>query len=206
MNAPERQDIEARQRISELVDGRADDPAAVEQACARWPGDAELRRTWHAYHLIGDVLRSEELAGAPARDSALLVALRERLAQEPVVLAPAARPPLRAARGARRQVWLLPLAAAAGLVAVAGVLVVLQQADLAAPGGAGPLLAQGSPAAPGVLPVAAAPAAADPSAQMLRDARVEDYLRAHRETLAGSPAALPGGAMRSSFEFSVPQR
>ena len=203
MNAPAHQDTDARQWISDLVDGHADSSAdaALAQACARWQGDAEMRRTWHAYHLIGDVLRSDELASPPARDAALLVALRERLAQEPVLLAPAAQPPA-SRRRPRRQVWLLPVAAAAGFVAVAGVLVVLQQADLADPG---PMLALRAPAA-GVLPVAAVTAVPGPSAQMLRDARVEDYLRAHRETMAGSPAALPGGAMRSSFDFSVPQR
>ena len=36
-----------------------------------------------------------------------------------------------------------------------------------------------------------------PEGQMLRDARIDDYLRAHRSTLAGSPAALPGGGMRN---------
>jgi len=50
-----------------------------------------------------------------------------------------------------------------------------------------------------------AAAGAGPNAQMLRDARVDEYLRAHRETLAGTPAALPGGAMRS-VDFAVPQR
>ena len=42
-------------------------------------------------------------------------------------------------------------------------------------------------------------------AQMLREARVDEYLRAHRDLLAGSPAALPGGAMRS-VDFQLPQR
>jgi sigma-E factor negative regulatory protein RseA len=41
-----------------------------------------------------------------------------------------------------------------------------------------------------------------PRLEMLRDARLDEYLRAHREALAGSPAALPGGALRS-VEFDA---
>jgi len=44
---------------------------------------------------------------------------------------------------------------------------------------------------------ASAIAAALPASAMLRDARLDEYLRAHREALAGSPVALPGGALRS---------
>jgi sigma-E factor negative regulatory protein RseA len=42
--------------------------------------------------------------------------------------------------------------------------------------------------------------------QMLRDARVDEYLRAHREVLMGSPAALPGGAVRTVDFESAPAR
>ena len=42
-------------------------------------------------------------------------------------------------------------------------------------------------------------------AEMLRDARVDEYLQMHRQTIAGSPVALPGGAMRS-VDLTVPQR
>lgn len=185
----------SRQRVSDLVDGRLDGDD-LSGACGAWSSDAEARRAWHAYHLIGDVLRSEDLATDASRDSAFLAALRSRLADEPVVLAPAPAQQDRAVRR-RRQAWLFPLAAVAGFAAVAGVVVVLQQA---VPEGAaaGPQMAGGAGA---VLPVKAAPS----SGQMLRDAQVEAYLRAHREALAGSPAALPGGGVRN-VDFTVTQR
>jgi sigma-E factor negative regulatory protein RseA len=188
---PDPRYADPRQWISDLMDGRLDE-AAIGHGCERWQAEAESRRTWHAYQLIGDVMRSEDLASDPGRDAAFLAALRGRLADEPVVLAPAAPRP-------RRQVWMLPVAVAAGVVAVAGVLVVLQQPQ--AGGAAGPMLAASPPpaAAPGAVAVSV------PDAQMLRDARVDEYLRAHRETLAGTPAALPGGALRS-VDFAVPQR
>ena len=46
------------ERLSALMDGEAD-AAALDHACAGWP-DVAVARDWHAWHLIGDVLRSEE--------------------------------------------------------------------------------------------------------------------------------------------------
>ena len=108
-----------RRWLSALADGQAD---AAEPACGLWRDDAAARQTWHAYHLIGDVLRSEDLAREPGRDAAFLAGLRAKLAAEPVVLAPMTAAP----RERARQPWLLPAAAAAGFVAVAGVLEVLR--------------------------------------------------------------------------------
>ena len=36
----------------------------------------------------------------------------------------------------------------------------------------------------------------DGLAAQIRDARLDEYLRAHRDAMAGGPAALPGGAPR----------
>jgi sigma-E factor negative regulatory protein RseA len=66
-----------REQLSALADGELD-AAAVGHACAGWHGDAEQRETWHAYHLIGDVMRSDDLASDTARDAAFLGALRAR--------------------------------------------------------------------------------------------------------------------------------
>lgn len=208
-----------RQWLSDLADGRLE-AHALADACGRWESDVEARRTWHAYQLIGDVLRSDDLARPASGDAAFLQALRQRLADEPVVLAPSPtplpaaserRPPARA-RG-HRPLWLVPMAAAAGFVAVAGVMVVLQSV----PGGNGfdaPQMAATPPAAvnvraaaPGWVVPAGAPGTAPVAAgQMLRDARVDEYLRAHREVLMGSPAALPGGAVRTVDFESAPAR
>jgi sigma-E factor negative regulatory protein RseA len=189
----------ARQWLSDLADGRLrGDPLAA--ACRDWAADAEVRRTWHAYHLIGDVLRSDDLATLPAADADFMARLRRRLAEEPVVLAPAAPKP---GRG-RRQFWLMPMAAAAGFVAVAGVVVVLQQAGPQGGGFAGPQLAASPPPA-SLRMVSTTPAAGQGNlarGKMLRDARVDDYLRAHREVLVGSPVALPGGGVRA-VEFDT---
>ena len=174
-----------RSRLSALMDGDAD---AAEMAAlgARWRDDADVRGTWHAYHLIGDVMRSDDLASPPARDEAFLQALRQRLAAEPVVLAPVAidAPAMAAARQRRR--WLAPAAAAAGFVAVAGVLIVLR-------GPAGPAedqrLATSTPAkAAGATPVVQPVVV---SAPVLRDARLDRYLEAHRRMGPGVMTAMP---------------
>ena len=142
------------ERLSALVDGElAGDPAA--QACAHWRESGAARASWHAYQLIGDVLRSDDLASDPAHDAAFLMALRLRLTSEPVVLAPqplestanalAVSGPLlmfgRAAGAGRsgRWRWLAPSAVAAGFVLVAGALMVARTPDTL------PGIAQGVP-------------------------------------------------------------
>ena len=64
-----------RQQLSSLMDGDLSAGDAAE-ACQLWRQDAQARSDWHAYHLIGDVLRSDDLASAPARDAVFLQALR----------------------------------------------------------------------------------------------------------------------------------
>src|SRR5690349_2794071 len=103
-----------REQLSALADGELDDAAP---ACAGWR-EERVRATWHCYQLIGDVLRSDDLAGSPVRDAALLRRVREALAREPVVLAPE---PLPAAAAEPRRGWRAAGAIAAGFVAVAGV-------------------------------------------------------------------------------------
>lgn len=198
--------------LSALADG---DAPAVPQACALWRDDAEARRYWHTVHLIGDAMRSDELAGRPDRDAAFLAALRERLAAEPVPMAPAAAAAVAAAvapaagavagsveapGGLRRRLgWRAPAAVAAGFAAVAAV-VVVTRGGLPGPGteGAGPTLAGGAPAA-GVLPVATGgPGGVAQIRDPRLDAQLEAYLRAHQAARGGVPAALPGGGLRNA--------
>lgn len=159
-----------RQQLSSLIDGDLA-PDAVADACSLWRQDAAARAQWHAYQLIGDVLRSDDLATSPARDAAFLQALRLRLADEAVPLAPQAPAVRPRARG-----WLVaPMAVAAGFVAVAGVMVVTRV--MAPEPGAAVLASAG--AAPRVVA----------SAVLVRDAQLDRYLSAHRRQANG---AMPG--------------
>ena len=160
-----------RQQLSSLMDGDLA-PDAVADTCALWRQDAAARSQWHAYHLIGDVLRSDDLASPPQRDTAFLQALRLRLADEAVPLAPQPAAVRTRARG-----WLVaPMAVAAGFVAVAGVVVVTR---VMAP----------EPAAAVLASAGATPRAA--SGVLVRDAQLDRYLSAHRRLANG---AMPGGA------------
>lgn len=197
----------ARQALSALMDGDLD-PGAAGEALGAWRQDADARASWHAYHLIGDVLRSEDLATQPASDEAFLQSLRVRLADEPVPMAPsplvhapaaadaagavtlqgahaaplARRRPLRWRMGR----MMAPAAVAAGFVAVAGVMVVTRVMSPAP--AAGPTLA-------------AAPAGAIAASGMLvRDARLDRYLSAHR-SLANGAAAAGGAEHRVQIVF-----
>jgi sigma-E factor negative regulatory protein RseA len=216
-----------RQRLSSFVDGELD-AAAAQSMASDWRDDPDLRRTWHSYHLIGDVLRSDELAMAPSRDERFLQQLRERMASEPVVLAPPARPslpqqddelptPVRAGAGfaaarSRRRRWQAPAAMAAGVVAVAGVAVMMRGGDPAV-GSAGTLLAGGasSPITVVAVPAPQAVAVAAPvtNRSMIRDPRIDRYFQAHRQFSLGGSLGIPAGYMRND-ELAVlpppPQR
>ena len=93
--------------LSALADGEAD--AAETSALLRaWP-EQGLREQWQTYQLIGDSLRSAELAHEMGRGHDLLARLRPQLLAEPRIVAPQARV----------QRWLAPAAVAAGFVALA---------------------------------------------------------------------------------------
>jgi len=189
MTEPNLDPQEQRRLLSALADGDVD-AAGARRACALWADAAEARETWHSYQLIGDVLRSDELAGPSAHDAAFLAALRLRLANEPVPLAaaPAVGAP------APQRPWRAVAAVAAGFVAVGGVALGLR----GSPNGGVAASAQVA-----VAPTAAsAVALVDPptlvaNGRLIRDAQLDRYLRAHREMTVGQPAALPGGALRS---------
>jgi sigma-E factor negative regulatory protein RseA len=116
-----------RDALSALADGEST-ASDVARACASWKDSAQARAAWHDYHLIGDVMRSEDLAEASGSE-AFLRNFRSRLAQEPVVLAPQPSTAQRAAAAEasaaprKRLAWAGPFAVAAGFVMVVGALV-----------------------------------------------------------------------------------
>ncbi|CAN5566688.1 sigma-E factor negative regulatory protein [soil metagenome] len=246
-------DQESRKlQLSSLVDGEvaASDMAGL---CAEWSSEAHSRRTWHTYQLIGDALRSEELATDPARDCDFLAKLRLRLADEPVVLAPqsvaepvfaeadayAART-VRGAAGAggrsslaaaRR--WRMPMTVAASVLAVSGVLMVARVSGMLPFDSAAPTtLAQQTPARgsqssrvaavaqpiqPGIQTVstqtlsqqsspdsvrgglsAVQPQTLIANGQLIRDARLDQYLAAHKQFGGSTALGVPSGFLRSA--------
>ena len=160
--------------LSALADGESQ---ALEPGCAQWREGPLARQDWHTWHLIGDVMRSEELATSPRHDADFLHGLHVRLAEEPVVLAPG---PLTVPRRAA-PVWLMPsLAAAVGVVVVAGALVMSRSGD--APS------SDQLAAAAGPTPVR--------GATVVRDPRLDEFLRVHQFARGGVAVAAPAAELR----------
>lgn len=182
-------DIDDKELVSALADGQLDpgDAPRALQALAR---DPQARERWEAYHLIGDVLRSPELA-RPAPSSDFMQRLSQRLADEPIpgrVAADASR--AHAANDARFR-WKL----AAGLASVAAVAVAGWVA-------AGAWLAQGQPQLAGApLTRGAMVVTGTDNGPMLRDPRLDELLSAHRQ-FGGATALQPpaGGLHNATFE------
>ena len=205
-----------REQLSALADGElgADDVARLVQHPAV---HAEAQATWHAYHLIGDVLRGGEQAVC-AGSSGFLSRLQTRLeAEEP--LAPA-----------RTMLPEQPLVIALGPVAepandanfrwkmVAGCAsfaAVVAMAWSVAGGGAStalqPQMAAVSPAVPTLVAVPPQTveqpvtlANGEPQV-MIRDARLDELLTAHRQAGGGTALQMPAGFLRSAT-FATPER
>lgn len=150
--------LKNREAISDLADGRlrAEVFAGTVELVTT---DADARATWHSYHLIGDVLRSGELAGAQ-RDAEFLRKLAARLQQEPVLQPPAAaleplvESPVRQAADAANAPhgwkWLAMAASFAAVVAVGWNVMGAGPAGLAP--GAQPILASAPAAQPDSMP------------------------------------------------------
>lgn len=129
-------DAVTREILSALADGQADADEAA-RASNAWRHQPQSRATWHAYHLIGEVMRSPELAEA-SDSAAFLQRMRTRLAQEPVVLSPQSAQSVGQSAAAaasrlepdasaivqplRRRMWAGPMAVAASFAVIVGVL------------------------------------------------------------------------------------
>lgn len=189
-----------RWSISALADGEGL-PADCARGLAAWAaGDAAARDRWHSYHLIGDVLRSGELASPPGHDQQFLAALQLRLAAEPapaVVLSaePAPVAVLRA-RAPSRARWVWPVGLATGVMALGTALVVQRGAGTGA--ATEQRLAAAAPVAAGAADAVAAAAPANAGADLLREAQFDRYLRAHRDYTAAQPVSLP---LAAQYDF-----
>jgi sigma-E factor negative regulatory protein RseA len=174
-----------REALSSLLDGELDaehSQSVLAALCA----DPGLRSHWVAFHVVGDALRSSEVAAGHSAGFCQRVAAA--VAQEPTVLAPraAARE-----RGARLRRYGLPGLAVAASAAVLGFIVVpmmqtpspaVQQAALPAPSVVAGVVATANPTAASV--------ASGRAASTVANARAfQAYLLAHREMTSG--AALP---------------
>ena len=188
-----------REQLSALADGElaADD---IAQALAFADSD-EGRQTWQLYQLVGDVLRSPELAHHAQHD--VLSGVRAQLAKEPrPKLQPAPLVPIAAARGPDRAAnssvfrWKM----AAGMASVAAV-AALGWSSLLTDGAAfseGVQLVQGGAPQQSVPTEVVAMQAGDGAPVMLRDPRLDELLAAHRQYSSVAALQMPANFLRNA--------
>ncbi|KVN27925.1 anti-sigma factor [Burkholderia pyrrocinia] len=164
------------ERLSALVDGETFDGQDHAQFLAEF--DHADRAAWSHYHLIGDALRSDELALSPALSATFAARLSASLEAEPHLLAPAAAPATRKLLSLRRRV--VPAFAVAAAAATLTWIVVPQMQNAGTPGA----VQVASVSAPDLQRVAVAQAPSQPGLQdanIIRDARLDQYLEAHQQ-------------------------
>lgn len=175
------------ERLSAFVDGEA---SAQEHLNGNYLElDGEGRAAWSEYHLIGDVLRSDDLALSQAASRAFMTGFAARFEAEPHLLAPAALPQAQAGRNERvgrilalrRRV--MPSLAVAAAAATLTWIVMPQMRGVGMAGA--PQIAAVQSQGDGVQRVAMntmpAPVAGAQDGNIIRDARLDEYLQAHQQ-------------------------
>jgi sigma-E factor negative regulatory protein RseA len=187
------------ERVCDLVDGHVPDGDHAQDLDAVLT-DSHAMQTWHAYHVIGDVLRSAELAPS-GNDLAFLQRLEQKLAQEPVrptnvaalpVAMPVAKHDVPSANASVFRWKMLASVAGFAFVGVLGMNLWTQTG----PRGDAQLASQSAPA-----PRAAAStlvAAETPAGAMLRDPRLDELMAAHRQLGGHSALQVPAGFLRNA--------
>ena len=201
----------ARANISALADGELGGDEAARILDAMDAGAA--RECWHLYHLIGDVLRAPDLGDA-RHDVEFVSRLRGRLPPQVSVVAPAQVPDAPAAARPAANDGVFRWKMVAGLASFAAVAAIGWgvMGGIGPQAGVGAQLSQGGApaptqiatlAAPVPVTVASNPAEADAGAVMLRDARLDELLAAHRQTSGATALGNAAGFLRNAtFEGS----
>lgn len=196
---PERQ----REWMSALADGQLHGDEFTQAMDALSEGDV-ARDSWHTYHLIGDALRAEKVAGTTLHDKAFLRAVQQRLAAEPAwpralvlpVSSKAATLPSTVSEPAANDaVWRWKLVAGFASVAVVGVVGWnLASQYLGAPSAA--VLAQSTTQQ--TIQVLT------PQGMLLRDPQLDDLLAAHKQHGGASALQTSTGFLRNAtFDASA---
>jgi sigma-E factor negative regulatory protein RseA len=183
--------------LSALADGelRNEELAAALVACsAEGDGSDDDLGRWGTYHLIGDMLRSQ--AREPGPDTRFIQLLCQRLAREPAIApvkhALPSAPPCAQASNDESFRWNL----VAGVAALAAVSAISWNVSGLFSPAAAPQLAKAS--APQQVLVAS------PMGPVLRDARLEELLAAHRQLGGASALQAPSNFFRNAtFDAAV---
>lgn len=183
------------EQLSAFADGELA-PEALTQLLGGLFHEDKLLEDWHAYHVIGDVLRSATLAPS-ATETAFWNRLEQQLAKEPVRPMPKAPAPVVAARTAApaNQRWAWLVGSALSVVAIT-VSVSLWQQDVAVTG------AQLAAVTPAAVVATATPESND---VMIRDAHLDALMQAHQQLGGHSAWQMPSGFLRNATYEEPPR-
>ncbi|WP_370679631.1 sigma-E factor negative regulatory protein [Comamonas sp. GB3 AK4-5] len=218
-------DLKNKELLSALVDGELQGDELAQ--ALTWAEGNEGHGSWQLYHLVGDVLRSPELAHHSQHD--LLGGLRAQLAKEPpLALQPArleqlapAQPPLTSALAGRvpdpvANASVFRWKMAAGVASVAAV-AALGWNLVVVPAGQGSQLAQAG-SAPAAQLASQTPMMSVPQADggviavatgngnevILRDPRLDELLAAHQRFGSKASLQMPADFLRNASFANTP--
>ena len=204
------QDSKQREVISAMVDGHASD-ADLDRAMEMLACGSVGRQTWHAYHVVGDVMRGG-VSNDVRHDAAFLVRLQGALQQEaanaPVpttalagvsIVAPTPVLTSRPSANEERFSWRWVAGVAVMAVAVTAAWQTVSEPQQR---GSAPMLAQkpAAEAAPraGAASTAMAAQAVVGQPVMVRDPKLDQWLAAHQQFGGASALQVPVGFVRSA--------
>lgn len=197
-------DLKQREQLSALADGQLQGDEWTQ--ALRFAAQDDGRDTWQLYHLVGDVLRSSELARADD-GRAFLAQLHQKMAEEdplPTRSMPEAQVqvlpvqmPVRQAANASVFRWKM-VAGVASLAAVAAI--GWNALDALRSSSPGPQLAS----APAATQVAAT--GSQDQQVMLRDPRLDELLAAHKQFGGATALQMPAGFLRNANFDAPPSR
>lgn len=211
------ENLNQKEMLSALADGQLSGNALTQ--ALEFSSQDEGRETWQLYQLVGDVLRSPELA-RPVDNGDFLARLRTQLAQEAAPVAQATvSSPAAPAQPVLTQFTPPPQAAndsvfrwkmVAGLASLAAVATLVWSAvgGLGGPPAGAQMAAVPAPVTASVSVQAPAVSLADnqaPQQVMIRDPRLDELLAAHKQFGGTSALQLPAGFLRNA-NFEAPKR
>lgn len=211
------ENLNQKEMLSALADGQLSGNALTQ--ALEFSSQDEGRETWQLYQLVGDVLRSPELA-RPVDNGDFLARLRTQLAQEAAPVAQATvSSPAAPAQPVLTQFTPPPQAAndsvfrwkmVAGLASLAAVVTLVWSAvgGLGGPPAGAQMAAVPAPVTASVSVQAPAVSLADnqaPQQVMIRDPRLDELLAAHKQFGGTSALQLPAGFLRNA-NFEAPKR
>lgn len=197
------QELKMREHLSALADGQLS--AEEWQQALHYAAQESGRKAWQEYHVIGDVLRSPELAHHAHNSQAFLAGLHQRIAQDVVqpqrsvaarVLPSESAPGIARADAANQALFRWKMVA--GLASLAAVSVMgwnILEATRAGSAGAQLATAPASQMATGTQ-VAAQQPPQEPV--MLRDPRLDELVAAHRQSRGAAALQMPARFLRNT--------